>query len=54
MSRLERFSQRAMIASLLILIPLGSVAHGNERGEATANIGDTKVSINYGRPALKG
>lgn len=33
---------------------LDSMAHGNHRGEAKATIGNAKVSVEYGRPSLKG
>jgi hypothetical protein len=40
--------------SLLLLAMAGSLAHGNDRGEAKATIGGAHISIDYGRPSLKG
>lgn len=39
---------------LLAFAALSSLAHGNDRGEAKATIGNANVSIEYGRPSLKG
>ncbi len=39
---------------LLALLALNGVAHGNERGAAKATIGGATVTIDYGRPRLKG
>ena len=41
-------------ASLLLLVALPALAHGADRGEAKATIGSANVSIDYGRPMLKG
>jgi len=38
----------------MIFVALGLNAHGNEKGEAKATIGNTTVWISYGRPSLKG
>jgi hypothetical protein len=54
MLKLNRLIIGATIFSLLILAPLGSLAHGNERGEAKVTVAGAKVAINYGRPMLKG
>jgi hypothetical protein len=39
---------------LLVLTLTDGVAHGNDRGKATLVIGNAKVSIDYGRPTLRG
>ena len=41
-------------ATLIVLMSSASMAHGNERGSVKATINGTHVSIDYGRPALKG
>jgi hypothetical protein len=40
--------------AVLVLGSLPSLAHGQERGAAKATIGDAHVSLDYGRPELKG
>jgi hypothetical protein len=40
--------------TLLLLVALPALAHGADRGEAKATIGNANVSIDYGRPLLKG
>ncbi len=42
------------IFGMLSLASLPSLAHGQERGVAKATIGKANVSIDYGRPMLKG
>ena len=39
---------------VLALVAANLIAHGNERGTAKATIGSTTVTIDYGRPMLKG
>ena len=41
-------------AALLVLGCLTSLAHGQDRGTTKATVGNANVSIEYGRPALKG
>lgn len=40
--------------AILALGSLPSLAHGQERGTAKATVGNANVSIEYGRPELKG
>ena len=41
-------------AMALVVTSLPSLAHGQERGTAKATVGKAHVSIEYGRPELKG
>jgi len=41
-------------ATLIVLMSSASMAHGAERGSVKVTINGTHVSIDYGRPALKG
>ena len=41
-------------AGILALLAVNAIAHGNERGTAKATIGSAAVTIDYGRPMLKG
>ena len=41
-------------ATLLVLTSSASLAHGNERGSVKAAVNGVHISIDYGRPALKG
>jgi len=41
-------------ATLIALMTSASMAHGNERGSVKTTINGAHVSIDYGRPALKG
>ena len=41
-------------ATLLVLTTSASLAHGNERGSVKATVNGVHISIDYGRPALKG
>lgn len=46
---------RAVVAaSAMALLAVNGVAHGNERGTAKAKISSASVTIDYGRPMLKG
>jgi hypothetical protein len=50
-------SKRISVASAvgaLGLLAANCIAHGNERGTAKATIGSATVTIDYGRPTLKG
>lgn len=41
-------------AGVIALLAVNSLAHGNERGTAKATLGSAAVTIDYGRPMLKG
>jgi len=45
---------RATAVSILVLGACPLLAHGNERGNATATVAGKSVTIEYGRPTLKG
>lgn len=42
------------IAVAVLAVVSAAFAQGNPRGTASANVGSSKVSVDYGRPALKG
>ncbi len=46
-----------VVAMTLVLMAMGAaatLAHGNDRGQAKATVDKAQVTIDYGRPALKG
>jgi hypothetical protein len=50
-----KYATLALVAiSLVALGAVASRAHGADRGEAKATIGKANVSVDYGRPLLKG
>ncbi len=54
MAKLNRLILGVIALGLLMVLAHTSRAHGNDRGEAKATIGGAHVSIDYGRPSLKG
>jgi len=54
MKTISRLTLSLVTASLLVFGATTSLAHGQDRGEAKAKIGKASVSIEYGRPELKG
>jgi hypothetical protein len=54
MKKFHRFALSLTTAGLLALTALVSMAHGAERGGAKATLGNANISIDYGRPSLKG
>ena len=54
MKRLNCLTLALAVISLLTLGAVTSRAHGADRGEAKATVANAKVSIDYGRPSLKG
>lgn len=54
MNKFHRFVIAISALGLMILLAQGAPAHGQDRGEAKATIGGAHVTIDYGRPLLKG
>lgn len=54
MMKLKPFAVGTVTLALFFTGAAVSVAHGNDRGEAKATIAKAQVTIDYGRPALKG
>jgi hypothetical protein len=54
MKRLKYLTLAFAVISLLALGAVTSRAHGADRGEAKATVGKANVSVDYGRPMLKG
>jgi hypothetical protein len=52
--KLNRLFITVMTVGALAILPHPALAHGNEPGSAKATIGNTKVSIDFRRPTLKG
>lgn len=54
MAKFNRLIISVITFSVLFFPALVGLAHGNNRGEAKATIGKANVSIEYGRPSLRG
>ena len=54
MTKICRTSIGLATATLIVLMSSASMAHGNERGSVKTTVGGVHISIDYGRPALKG
>ena len=54
MERSRRMIVSLATAAMAVLSCLPVLAHGQDRGMAEATVGGAKVSIDYGRPELKG
>ena len=54
MRKLNRLSPSLITVGLFVITALSSLAHGNNRGEAKMTLGNAKVTLEYGRPSLKG
>lgn len=54
MRKLNILLSGSVFVLMLGLAPLATLAHGQERGTAKATIGSASVSLDYGRPLLKG
>ena len=46
--------KKVLMAAAVLAVALPGFAQGNPRGNASATLGSKKVTIDYGRPALKG
>ncbi len=54
MKYLNRIMAGFAVLAGLALMPCALLAQGGDRGEAKATIGGTHVTVEYGRPSLKG
>lgn len=54
MTRFNRLITSLSAVAVLVLMAQGSPAHGNDRGQAKTVIGGAHVSVDYGRPSLRG
>ena len=43
-----------LCSAILLISTVTLLAHGNERAEAMLSVNGAEVSVEYGRPALKG
>lgn len=54
MKKLNRFMLGVLTSGVLLFMANLSIAHGQDRGEAKAKVGNANVSVEYGRPELRG
>ncbi len=54
MTKLNRLLIASSAVSLLGFMSFSTLAHGNDRGDIHATVGGAHISIDYGRPSLKG
>ncbi|MGA3164884.1 MAG: DUF2911 domain-containing protein [Terriglobia bacterium] len=54
MQRISRIILGFAVVAAAALLTQTTLAHGNDRGTATATVAGAQVTIDYGRPALKG
>lgn len=54
MKNVKPITLSAVILGLLVSGAVSTLAHGNDRGNAKATIDKVEVTIDYGRPTLKG
>jgi hypothetical protein len=54
MSKHHPLMTAGSLIALLVFLSAGGLAHGNSSDDAKATIGGAHVSVDYGRPSLKG
>ncbi|MBI1941724.1 MAG: DUF2911 domain-containing protein [Acidobacteria bacterium] len=54
MKKANRLTLSLLTVSLFVFTASTSLAHGQDRGEAKAKVGNANVSVEYGRPELRG
>ena len=54
MKNLRQIAWGSAFIATFVVLTHSALAHGNDRGTATATIGGAHVTIDYGRPSLRG